>query len=219
MEVYLHPLRKPPKAEGDISRVLLILPLSCLMFRRHFMFIKHKDLWSSPPSLLLGEGKGSRQRQAAGDGDATCCRARDIPASPCGGSRPQIQESGSLRTHPAPKTSHGRAMSLLGWVQTWEGPHWRTGTDWRGGCWAAGQTAPGPPREHPKRWHLTLGNTQVSQGHGPMLSRTKTEIFLLRSQEKVPQEYLPSVRMRKTAGVSPGCLRETSSPNLQKQVR
>lgn len=118
MEVYLHPLRKPPKAEGDISRVLLILPLSCLMFIRHLMFIKHKDLWSSPPSLLLGEGKGSRQRQAAGDGDVTCCRARDIPASPCGGSHPQTQQSGSLRTHPAPKTSHGRAMSLLGWVQT-----------------------------------------------------------------------------------------------------
>lgn len=55
--------------------------------------------------------------------------------------------------------------------------------DWdrsEGGCWAAGQTAPGPPWEHPKRWHPTPGNTQVSQGHGPMLSRTKTEILLLR---------------------------------------
>lgn len=112
MEVYLHPLRKPPKAEGDISRVLLILPLLCLMFISHFMFIKHKDLWSSPPSLLLGEGKGSWQRQAAGDGDATCCRARDIPASPHGDPRP------SLWTHPALKTLRGQAMSLLGWVQT-----------------------------------------------------------------------------------------------------
>lgn len=60
-----------------------------------------------------------------------------------------------------------------------------------------------------------LRNTQVSQGHGPMLSRTKTET----SQEKVPQERPTSVRMRKTVRVSPGCLRETSSPNLQKQVR
>lgn len=56
MEVYLHPLRKALKAESDISRVLLILPLSCLMFIRHF--IKHKDLRALPPSFLLGEGKG-----------------------------------------------------------------------------------------------------------------------------------------------------------------
>lgn len=57
MEVYLHPLRKALKAEGDISRVLL-----CLTFIRHFMFIKHKDLWSSPPSLLLRGRKGSWER-------------------------------------------------------------------------------------------------------------------------------------------------------------
>lgn len=62
MEVYLHPLRKALKAEGDISRVLFILPLLCLMFIRYFMFIKHKDLWSSLPSFLLGEGKGSWER-------------------------------------------------------------------------------------------------------------------------------------------------------------
>lgn len=179
MEVYLHPLRKPPKAGGDISRVLLILPLSCLVFIRHFMFIKHKDLWSSPPSLVLGEGKGSQQRRAAGDGDTTGGRARDIPASPFGGPRPQTQQSSSPGTHPALKMPHGQDTSLLGWVQT---PGGSSPGEWdssEGGCWAAGQTAPGPPWEHPKRWHPMLGNTEVSQGCGPMLSRTKSEIFLL----------------------------------------
>lgn len=120
--------------EGDISRMLLILLLSCLMFIRHFMFIKHEDLWSLLPSLLLGEGKGSWQRQAASDGDITCCRATDIPASPCGGPRPWTQQSGSLGTHPALKMPRGRAMSLLGWVQTWGGggPYQRSGTGRRG---------------------------------------------------------------------------------------
>lgn len=42
------------------------------------------------------------------------------------------------------------------------------------------QTVPRPPQEHPKRWHLMLGSTQVSQGCEPTLSRTKTELFLLR---------------------------------------
>lgn len=74
MEIYLHPLRKPLKAEGDISRALLILLLACLMFTRHFMFKKHQDLWSSPPSLPPS-WEGDSQRPSAGD-TAGC---RDTP--------------------------------------------------------------------------------------------------------------------------------------------
>lgn len=180
MEVYLHPLRKPPKAKGDISRLLLILLLLCLVFIRHLMFIKHKDLWSSPPSLLLGEGTGSQQRRAAGDGDATCCRAWDIPAWPLWGSSPPDPAKRQPGDAPSPKevTRLGHVLAAVGAhpggssAEEWD--------RWEGECCAAGQTAPGPPREHPERWHPTLGNTQASQGRGSMLSRTKTEIFLLR---------------------------------------
>ena len=110
------------------------------------MFIKHEDLWSSPPSLLLGERKGSQQRQATRDRDATCCRARDISASPCGGHRLE----GSLGTHPAPKTSHGQAMSLLRWVQTRGGPHQRSGTGQRGDAGRKGKLYQGHPQNAPK---------------------------------------------------------------------
>lgn len=68
MEIYLHPLRKPLKAEGDISRALLILPLACPMFTRHFMFKKHEDLWSVLAALPPSWG-GDRQRPSAGDRD------------------------------------------------------------------------------------------------------------------------------------------------------
>lgn len=175
LEVYLHPLRKPPKAKGDISRVLLILLLLCLVFIRHFMFIKHKDLWSSPPSLLPGEGKGSQQRPAAGDGDATCCRAWDILAWLCGGPHPQTQQSGSLGTLPVLKKSHGRATSLPGWLQTQGGPHWRSGTGRRGNAVQQGKPYQGHPGNTPKggirRWDTHRHPRATGQcSAGPRLS-------------------------------------------------
>lgn len=116
---------------------------------------------------------------------------------------PQTQHIGSLGTHPVLTTSHGWAMSLLGWVQTQQVLTERSGTGQRGDAGCKGKLYLGP----------TAGKHKGVPG--PMLSSAKTELFLLRHRRR---RRLRRIRMWKTQESHPAVC-ETSSPNLQKQVR
>lgn len=53
----LRPRRKAPKAGGDISRLLLILPPRCLVFTVQFVFIKRGDFGFLPPFPSPGRSR------------------------------------------------------------------------------------------------------------------------------------------------------------------
>lgn len=87
---------------------------------------------------------------------------------------PQTQQIGSLGMHPVLKTSHGWAMSLLGWVQTQRVLTERSGTGQRGNAGCKDKLYLGTPRK-------VAPSAGKHRGvPGPMLSSIKAELFLLR---------------------------------------
>lgn len=145
------------------------------------------------PSLLLGEGKGSWQRQPVTGMSLTAEPSIDL-----WGSSPPAPAKQQPGDAPSPKDIAWPGHVLAG---VGENPGGSSLAEWdrsEGGCWAAGQTVPGPPWEDPESSHPTLGNMQVSQGRGPTLSRTKTEIFLLRHpRRRYPRSIYPRSRCRR----------------------